>query len=101
MKLPTTNEEMEAIYDRYVRSLESQHWGKFVAVSLDGRVLLGDDREAVAKEAFCQFGSGNFVMMRVGLKVVGKIRKPEKEATLKWRFIGASCATVSLSLKVG
>jgi hypothetical protein len=75
MKLPTTNEEMEAIYDRYVRQLKQEHWGKFVAVSLDGRVLLGNDREEVANEALRQFGSGNFVMMRVGLKVVGKIRE--------------------------
>lgn len=74
MKLPTTNEEMEAIYNRYVRPLEGQYWGKFVAVSLDGQVLLGDDREKVANEALRQFGSGNFVMMRVGLKAVGKIR---------------------------
>jgi hypothetical protein len=50
MKLPTTNEEMEAIYDRYVRQLKQEHWGKFVAVSLDGRVLLGDDWEEVANE---------------------------------------------------
>jgi len=42
---------------------------------LDGRVLLGNDREEVANEALRQFGSGNFVMMRVGLKVVGKIRE--------------------------
>ena len=75
MKLPTTNEEMEAIYDRYVRQLKQEHWSKFVAVSLDGRVLLGDDREEVANEALRQFGSGNFAMMRVGLKVVGKIRE--------------------------
>jgi hypothetical protein len=26
MKLLTTNEEMEAIYDRYVRPLEQEHW---------------------------------------------------------------------------
>jgi hypothetical protein len=75
MKLLTTNEEMEAIYDRYVRQLKQEHWSKFVAVSLDGRVLLGNDREEVANEALRQFGSGNFVMMRVGLKAVGKIRE--------------------------
>jgi hypothetical protein len=73
MKLPTTNEEMEAIYDRHLRSLEQEHWGKFVAVSLDGRVLLGEEELAVFQEALRDFGSGNFVMMRVGLKVVGKI----------------------------
>ncbi len=74
MKLPTTNEEMEAIYERYVRPLEEAHWGKFIAVSLDGRVLLGEEELAVFKEALRNFGSGNFVMMRVGLKAVGKIR---------------------------
>jgi len=74
MNLPTTNEEMEALYERYVRPLEKEHWGKFVAVSLDGQVLLGDDREVVASEALSRFGSGKFVMMRVGLRAVGKIR---------------------------
>jgi hypothetical protein len=73
MQLPTTNEEMEAIYDRYVRQLKQEHWSKFVAVGLDGRVLLGEEELAVFQEALRDFGSGNFVMMRVGLKVVGKI----------------------------
>jgi hypothetical protein len=75
MKLPTTNEEMEAIYDRYVRPLEQEHWDKFVTVSLDGRVLLGEEELAVFQEALRDFGSSNFVMMRVGLKAVGKIRE--------------------------
>jgi len=73
MKPPKTNEEMEAIYERYVRPLEGQHWGKFVAVSLDGRVLLGEEELTVFQEALRDFGSGNFVMMRVGLKAVGKV----------------------------
>jgi hypothetical protein len=73
MKPPKTNEEMEAIYERYVRPLESQHWGKFVAVSLDGRVLLDEEELTVFQEALRNFGSGNFVMMRVGLKAVGKV----------------------------
>jgi len=55
-------------------SVGARTLGKFVAVSLDGRVLLGNEEE-VANEALRQFGSGNFVMMRVGLKVVGKIRE--------------------------
>jgi hypothetical protein len=75
MQLPTTNEEMEAIYDRYVRQLEQEHWSKFVTVSLDGRVLLGEEELAVFQEALRDFGSGNFVMMWVGLKAVGKIRE--------------------------
>jgi len=73
MKPPKTNEEMETLYERYVRPLESQHWGKFIAVSLDGRVLLGEEELTVFQEALRDFGSGNFVMMRVGLKAVGKV----------------------------
>ncbi len=61
MKLPTIKEEMEAIYERYVRPLESQHWGKFVAVSLDGRILLGEEELTIFQEALRDFGSGNFV----------------------------------------
>jgi hypothetical protein len=56
-------------------SVEAGKLGKFVAVSLDGRMLLGDDREEVAKEAFRRSGSGNFAMMRVGLKAVREIRE--------------------------
>jgi len=55
--------------------LEQEHWSKFVAVSLDGRVLLGEEELAVFQEALRDFGRGNFVMMRIGLKVVGKIRE--------------------------
>ena len=73
MKLPKTNEETEALYERYVRPLESQHWDKFAAVSLDGRVLLDEEELTVFQEALRNFGSGNFVMMRVGLKAVGKV----------------------------
>jgi len=73
MKLLTTNEEMEAFYECYVRPLEKDRWGKFVAVSLDGRVLLGEEELTVFQEALREFGSGNFVMMRVGLKAVGKV----------------------------
>jgi hypothetical protein len=40
-----------------------------------GRILLGEEELAVFQEALRDFGSGNFVMMRVGLKVVGKIRE--------------------------
>lgn len=45
---------MEAICERYIRLPGKEHWGKFVAVSLDGQVLLGDDRREVANEAFLQ-----------------------------------------------
>jgi hypothetical protein len=40
-----------------------------------GRILLGEEELAVFQEALRDFGSGNFVMMRVGLKAVGKIRE--------------------------
>jgi hypothetical protein len=40
-----------------------------------GRILLCEEELAVFQEALRDFGSGNFVIMRVGLKAVGKIRE--------------------------
>jgi hypothetical protein len=49
------------------RTLEQIHRRQF------GRILLGEEELAVFQEALRDFGSSNFVMMWVGLKVVGKI----------------------------
>ena len=63
--------EMDAIYDRYVKPLEEEHWGEFVAVSPDGWTVLGTDREEVSRAAREAFGPGNF-LFKVRPRVVGK-----------------------------
>lgn len=34
--------EANALYDKYAKHLETDHWGEYVAISRDGRVVLGE-----------------------------------------------------------
>ena len=54
------------LYAKYGKPLETDHKGEFIAISSDGQTILGDDMEIVAVEAFENFGSGNFVLTRIG-----------------------------------
>jgi len=65
----------EELYDRFVRNLESQHKGEFVAVHPDGRVIMDRDDIKVVDQALQQFGPGTFVLLKVGSKGVGKWRR--------------------------
>ena len=66
-------EEADQLYATYGKPLEQEHWGKFLAVSPDGRTILGEDLNDVSREAVEQLGLGNF-LFKVGEVVVGKIR---------------------------
>jgi hypothetical protein len=74
MNLPST----EHLYDRFVKSLETQHKGEFAAVHPDGRVLVDQDDLAVVDRALKQFGPGNFVLLKIGSKGVGKWRRQRR-----------------------
>jgi hypothetical protein len=63
----------EQLYDRYAQPLEGEHAGKYVAISPDGQVLLGDTMLEVAQQATERFGRGNFVF-KLGPRAVGKWR---------------------------
>ena len=65
--------EADRLYETYGKPLEQEHWGKFLAVSRDGRTVLGEDLEEVSREAAKMLGSGNFVF-KVGDVAVGTIR---------------------------
>ena len=64
-------EESERIYELYGKPLEKDHWGEYVAITRDGRTLLGTDREEVSRAAAEAFGPGNF-LFKVGPRVTGK-----------------------------
>ena len=68
----------EELYDRFVKGLESQHSGAFVAVRSDGQVIVDKDDVRVVDEALKQFGPGNFVLLRVGSRGVGKWRSQRR-----------------------
>ena len=64
-------EESERLYEQYGKPLERDHWGEYVAITRDGRTLLGTDREEVSRAAAEAFGPGNF-LFRVGPSVTNR-----------------------------
>jgi len=68
----------EELYDRFVKGLESQHKGAFVAVQPDGQFVVDKDDVKVVDQALKQFGPGNFVLLKVGSRGVGKWRRQRR-----------------------
>ena len=58
-------QEADRLYDAYVKPLEEQHLGQYVAVAADGRTIIGSSELEVLKEAVETFGPGSF-MFRFG-----------------------------------
>ena len=65
--------EAERLYEQYGKPLEQEHQGDFVAITPDGRTLLGTSASEVGRQAKAAFGPGNFVF-KLGPRVVGKWR---------------------------
>lgn len=63
----------EKLYQEYGKPLEGSHWGEFLAVSQDGKIVLGRDLLKVTQKAVSLFGPGNF-LFKVGDIAVGKWR---------------------------
>ncbi len=61
------------LYDRFGKPLEAGHYGEYLAVSPDGRTVLGRTLLEVAQKAHTAFGPGNF-LFKIGEKAVGKWR---------------------------
>lgn len=72
-----TSEEFDRRYERYGKPLEIDHRGDFIAITQDGRVIVGKNDIEVVDRAIEEFGSGNFILCRVGDKTVGKIRREQ------------------------
>lgn len=65
------NQQAEALYEQYGKPLEEKHKGKYVAISQDGKTVIGTSIFAVMQEATEQFGAGNFIF-KIGELSVGK-----------------------------
>ena len=46
------------LYAKYGKPLEAEHWGKYLAVHPDGRTVLADDYQSMAKLADAELGAG-------------------------------------------
>ena len=66
--------EDDELYRRFAKSLEQEHEGEFVAISREGAVIVSKDDIEVVQKALEKFGSGNFILRRVGYKAIGKWR---------------------------
>jgi len=65
--------EADRLYEQYGKPLEEEHFGEFVAITRDGRTMLGADDYDLTRAAKESFGPGNFIC-KVGPRVVGKLR---------------------------
>ena len=65
--------EADRVYETYVKPLEQDHWGEYIAVSRDGKLLLGASLEDLTEEAVSALGRGHFAF-RIGALEVGKVR---------------------------
>lgn len=66
------------LYATYVKPLEREHWGRFAAVSPDGRWLLGDTSADVGQRASEALGPGNFVFgigVRAGMRTGARLKR--------------------------
>ena len=63
----------DALYNRHAKPLESEHWGKYIAISASGETVVGADIADVRYRSLAQLGRGAFVF-KIGEKAVGKLR---------------------------
>lgn len=73
-KMAEAGRRDDRLYERYGKVLEPEHTGQFVAISEDGRLILGTDELALTSQAVEQFGTGMFAFRRVGWDYEGRIR---------------------------
>jgi len=65
--------QYDELYETYGKPLEAQHYGEYLAVSPDGKTILGQTLREVAEQAEATFGPGNF-LYKIGPKAVGRWR---------------------------
>jgi len=67
--------DIDSLYERYGRPLEQEHYGEYVAIAQEGRVIVGKDDIEVVQRAIQEFGSGNSVLCRIGYRYVYRLRR--------------------------
>ena len=69
----TNRETAETLYNQYGKPLEETHPGQYVAISKDGKTIVGPTMLEVMQKAKASFGPGNYVF-KLGQRAVGKWR---------------------------
>ncbi len=63
-----------ALYEKFAKHLEREHKGEYVAIGLDGALVVGSIHVEVLQQAVEKFGAGNFALWKIGY-----------DYALKWR----------------
>lgn len=63
-----------ALYEKFAKQLESEHKGEYVAIGLDGTLVVGGGHAQVLHQAAEKFGAGKFALWKIGY-----------DYELKWR----------------
>ena len=63
-------EQKKRLYEQYGKAFEKDHNGEYLAISEDGRTILGDRLGEVLHAAVDRFGHDNFALARVGHETV-------------------------------
>jgi hypothetical protein len=51
----------DELYERYGKPLETEHWGEFVAISPEGKTVLGKTLKEAAEAAMEHLGHGHSI----------------------------------------
>ena len=65
--------EFDELYDQYVRPVEAEHLGEYVAVERGGRMIFGTDVREVSLAAIDTMTKGSYVY-KVGDRYTGRWR---------------------------
>lgn len=77
MDLKKADRLYDKLYNKYGKPLEKDHWGDYLAISENGRTILGKEYLEVVLKARSTFGPGSF-LYKVGEKATWKWRRVEK-----------------------
>ena len=66
-------QESDDLYERYGRPSEAEHWGEYVAISREGKTVVGSNLIELAEQAVAMLGPGSFAF-KVEQKSVWKFR---------------------------
>lgn len=64
------NKLSDELYEKFGKPLENKHWGKYVAISPKGKIVLAPTLLEAMKKATATLGRGNF-LFKVGPRIVG------------------------------
>ncbi len=61
------------LYEQYDKPLEAEHKGEYLAISTNGKTVIGKSLSQVVADSLSQFDKGNFIF-KIGNRAVGSFR---------------------------